>query len=180
MCTSNAKKECDTGRLRVGVALLNVRSGCSNPSRRDDDTCRAGWETRGERRSERARREAPAVATLVGGPTPRPSLAPGGRRKGRLAGGSTPAQSTPRAVTLWAARSRGPVSDGREDGPEAAQQQTGCNSGTSPGRVVILALAPGAAVTAGLTAGLTPGRDQAGREPRAANSDPAGAGGVNV
>ena len=46
---------------------------------------------------------------------------------GRRAGRTTPAQSTPRAVTLWAARPRGPVSDktgpvrdGWEDGQEAA------------------------------------------------------------
>ena len=41
------KKECNPGRMRVGVALLNLRSECSCPSRRDDDTCWAGlgtWE----------------------------------------------------------------------------------------------------------------------------------------
>ena len=52
----------------------------------------------------------------VGGPTPRPSEWQNGRR----ARGSTPAQSTARAVILWAARPRGPVCDGKEDGPEAA------------------------------------------------------------
>ena len=60
------QNECHLGRLRVGVALLHVRTGRSYPSRRDDDTCRAGRETRGKR----ARRRALAVATRVGGPIP--------------------------------------------------------------------------------------------------------------
>ena len=60
MCTKvvHEQNENNQGLVRVGVALLNVRSGYSYPSRRDhdSDTRQAGWRTRGER----ARREAAA------------------------------------------------------------------------------------------------------------------------
>ena len=196
--TSARAKECNPGLVRLGVALLNFRSSCSYPSRRDDDTCRAGWGTRGEAGGSTPAQSTPRAVTLlaarplgpvsdrtedapeaahlhsrqlvpwycgqpdpaarwvterktrlrqhtctvdsscrdtVGSPTPRPSV----WRKGRWSWGSTPAQSTPRA---WH------CGDGREDGFEAAQQQTVCNSGTSPSH-------------------LGAGRDRAGREPRA-------------
>ena len=73
------QKECNPGRLRVGVALLNVRSECSYPSRRDDDTCRARWGT-----WERGQTRGTSSSNTCG------------------------------------AKTRGPVSDEGEDGPEAA------------------------------------------------------------